>query len=400
MEKDRGVYEYVVKFEPAVDSKQYRVKILIANMPKMGNIRMYDGGSILFLPIQLPDKETEFVTPHPKDPDVNITMTVTFLRKKKLGDCLQLYNILFKRIMHELLYVCYGRNFFDKRGSILIPQHRLEVLPGYAVAVDEYEGGLMLCLDTQHRVLRTITVLELLREYRSIHRERFKEVASNHLIGSVVLTKYNHKTYVIDEILWNNSPRDTFETFDGNKISYIEYYEKQHNLKINDMNQPMLLHRKSIRVPGSLEKVDRFICLVPELCHMTGLTDEMRSDFKVMKDVAQYTRVTPNQRISALRKYLNNVRQSERAQQILKDWGLELHSASIDLQARVVDPETIVFGKGAVFKCNEKAEFSNAAANNKILGPVDFENWVIVHTEKDARLVIIVIVFLSAILDF
>lgn len=374
-----------MKFEPAVDSKSFRIKILNANMPKMGNIRMYDGGSILFLPKLLPDKVTEFVTPHPKDTNENITMTVTFLRKKRLGDCLQLYNILFKRIMHVLLYVCYGRNFFDQRGTIMIPQHRLEVLPGYAVAVDEYEGGLMLCLDTQHRVLRTLSVLELLKEYRSIYKERFKQVASNHIIGSVILTKYNNKTYVIDEILWDNSPKDTFDTYDGSKISYIEYYNKQHSLEIHDLNQPLLLHRKSIRVAGSLEKVDRFVCLVPELCYMTGLTDEMRSDFKVMKDVAQYTRVTPNQRMNALRKYLQNVAKSEQAQQILKDWGLELHSASIDLQARIIDPETITFGDGASFRCNEKAEFSNPLANNKLLGPVDFNDWVIVYVEKDSR---------------
>lgn len=388
MEKDRGVYEYFVKFEPAVDSKAFRVKILNANMPKMGNIKTYDGGSLLYLPIQLRDKETEFITSHPADPSVNITLTVTFIRKKRFEDCLQLYNVLFKRIMYELLYVCYGRKFFDRRGSILIPQHRLEVLPGYAVAVDEHEGGLMLCLDTQHRVLRTITVHDLLKEIACSQKEHFREIASKHLIGSVVLTKYNHKTYVIDEILWNNTPRDTFDTFDGGKISYIDYYKKQHNLTIHDVKQPLLLHRKAIRVPGSLEKQDRLICLVPELCHMTGLTDEMRNDFKVMKDVAQYTRVTPNQRMQALRKYLKNVAECEKAQKILKDWGLELHSASIDLQARVLDPETIVFGECAVFRCNEKAEFNNAVSNNKLLGPVDFYNWIIIYTEKDTRLVL------------
>lgn len=104
-----------------------------------------------------------------------------------------------------------------------------------------------------------------------------------------------------------------------------------------------------------------------------------------MKDVAQYTRVTPNQRINTLRKYLNNVAKCEQAQQILKDWGLELHSANIDLQGRVVDSETVIFGDGIAFKCNEKAEFNSALISNKILGPVDFDDWVIVYTEKDNR---------------
>lgn len=104
-----------------------------------------------------------------------------------------------------------------------------------------------------------------------------------------------------------------------------------------------------------------------------------------MKDVAQHTRVTPNQRMSALRKYLKNVSECEQAQQILKDWGLELLSGSIDLQARIIDPETVIFGEGAAFRCNEKADFNNALSNNKLLGPIDFNEWVVVHTERDVR---------------
>ena len=42
--------------------------------------------------------------------------------------------------------------------------------------------------------------------------------------------------------------------------------------------------------------MSKTIALVPELCNLTGLTDQMKADFKVMKDVAQFTRVTPNQR--------------------------------------------------------------------------------------------------------
>lgn len=48
--------------------------------------------------------------------------------------------------------------------------------------------------------------------------------------------------------------------------------------------------------------------LVPELCYLTGLTDEMRSDFKVMKDVATYTRVSPNQRQHALNTFIDSIR--------------------------------------------------------------------------------------------
>ncbi|OXA43409.1 Piwi-like protein 1 [Folsomia candida] len=37
--------------------------------------------------------------------------------------------------------------------------HRLDIWPGYCITVDEQEGGLMLCLDASHRVLRQETIL-------------------------------------------------------------------------------------------------------------------------------------------------------------------------------------------------------------------------------------------------
>lgn len=102
------------------------------------------------------------------DGDEEIAVTIIYKRKKNLAEreCLHLYNVLFKRIMHILLYTQMGRNYFDTNHKFLIPQHKLEVYPGFVVTVDELEDGLMLCLDTQHKVLRTQNAYELLGELR------------------------------------------------------------------------------------------------------------------------------------------------------------------------------------------------------------------------------------------
>lgn len=55
------------------------------------------------------------------------------------------------------------------------------------------------------------------------------------------------------------------------------------------------------------------IVLVPELCYMTGITDKMRSDFRVMKDIAVYTRLTPQQRNDGLRKFIQNLKGTSRS---------------------------------------------------------------------------------------
>lgn len=45
---------------------------------------------------------------------------------------------------------------------------------------------------------------------------------------------------------------------------------------------------------------DLLVYLVPELCRLTGLTDEMRANNSLMKDLAVYTRVDPESRIERL----------------------------------------------------------------------------------------------------
>lgn len=57
-----------------------------------------------------------------------------------------------------------GRRFYNPAQARRVPEHGIEVWPGYATVVGQQEGGLMLGVDISHRVLRTDTVLSQLRE--------------------------------------------------------------------------------------------------------------------------------------------------------------------------------------------------------------------------------------------
>jgi aubergine-like protein len=41
---------------------------------------------------------------------------------------------------------------------------------------------------------------------------------------------------------------------------------------------------------------DKKTCLIPELLNMTGLTNQQRADWRLMKDVAEFTKLTPEAR--------------------------------------------------------------------------------------------------------
>ena len=49
------------------------------------------------------------------------------------------------------------------------------------------------------------------------------------------------------------------------------------------------------------------ICLIPELCFLTGLDDRLRSNFTTMRELAKHTKVAPMQREQALRRYIESV---------------------------------------------------------------------------------------------
>lgn len=84
------------------------------------------------------------------------------------------------------------------------------------------------------------------------------------LRGQVVLTRYNNRTYRIDGIEWNMNPNSLFQYKNG-KISYTEYYQTHYQLRVSDLQQPLLLHVQR-RKSGN----DK-IYLLPEFCSMTGL---------------------------------------------------------------------------------------------------------------------------------
>lgn len=87
----------------------------------------------------------------------------------------------------------------------------------------------------------------------------------------------NNKSYRIDDIDFGHNPTDTFRQ--GNvEISYVQYYNARHGIDITDLGQPLLINRKMMRFSGQDVKET---CLIPELCHLTGLTDDQRNDFQV-----------------------------------------------------------------------------------------------------------------------
>ena len=82
-----------------------------------------------------------------------------------------------------------NKNFYDPTLAHMVPQHKLEIWPGYVTAVAEYEGGLMLNLDVSHKVLRTQTAHDLV----SLHY-----ITLSHLFHA---DEWDHKARIISRVI-------------------------------------------------------------------------------------------------------------------------------------------------------------------------------------------------------
>lgn len=378
-DKNMGVFEYDVKFDTAVHDARMRNRLLYQHRETLGSTKTFDGIT-LFLPNRLEQDVTTLVSKNDRE-NIDVTIRVIYKRQKRLGECISLYNILFERVLTALKFVPFGRKKFDPSAPMMIPQHKLEVWPGYVTGVDEFEDGVMLCLDVSHRVLCQQTAYDELKDIYRMDRDDYKKNVVARMLGCVVLTRYNNQTYRIDDIDFESSPKDTFIMKDET-ISYIEYYKRQYNIDIKDPNQPLLVNKIERRVSGKTEKEEIRFCLIPEICFLTGLTDKMRTDFKVMRDIATFTRVTPNQRMKAYQTFCENVKKTPEARDILKNWGLTLADTSLELSARQFDEETVQF-KSKEFGVGRAADFNKHVTSNEVLEVVPLKNWLVIHTKKD-----------------
>lgn len=194
-------------------------------------------------------------------------------------------------------------------------------------------------------------------------------------------SRYNNASYKIDDIDWGSTPESTFATAKGETISFIEYYRRQYQIEIQDPKQPLLVNRPKKK--GITEgEADRIICLVPELCLMTGLTDSMRADFRVMKDVATITRITPQARAQAVDKFIKRIKADPEAYKLLTDWGLDIADETLPLQARILSPETLFFGRGRQETIGPRGDW-NRSATSSVLTPINLTKWAILFWDKN-----------------
>ncbi|XP_058387642.1 piwi-like protein 3 [Diceros bicornis minor] len=374
-------YQYNVDYMPDIEDGNLRAELLKQHESLLGKCCIFDGNSLL-LPRVLRKRKTEVVSLYKGQP---VKIIFEFCRELKPSspDCLRYYNILFRKILKLMNLKQVGRNYYNKSEATQILNHRLEIWPGYFTSILEYENSITLCADVNHKLLRMETAYDLIMRICDSNRgEDAKKQVSKALVGLIVLTKHNNRTYRVDAINWEETPKATFKKSDGKRITFVEYYKQQYDTQVTDLTQPLLISKGKWK-KSQQDTPHEPVLLVPELCSLTGLTDAMRQDYRVMRDLAVHMRLDPEKRQHELQKFMNTVQKDKSAQKELQLWDLTFDTNFLSFSGRLLKEVRIFQGRRMFNSHPLFAEWSKETRKGPLLKVKSLDHWLILYTKRN-----------------
>lgn len=273
-------------------------------------------------------------------------------------------NVLIKRFFKVRKFLEWGLNvkFYDPNSRVNLKQSDnvpLEVFRGFKTSCEVYIGNrLKVLVDFSSRLLRMDNVLDYMNTFGG------QEEIEADLIGRSVVANYgNFRMWRITGIDWNKNPLSTFIDQDGKEVSLVQYYKQKYNIEIKDKKQPLLIN----------ERKNKVTWIIPELMRMTGMTDEMRNNFKVMKAVAQYTRLDPNNRMEKITSVTNDI-----SAYLDKEFGIKMDTSN-QIEGIQLSMPTLTLGKKSFVP-----EKGNYQLRDPVFKPTTFskKKWLLVLPQE------------------
>ena len=214
----------------------------------------------------------------------------------------QFIEILIRDILHGNPHLDFYKGLFVLKNQKKVINGKygsVNFYPGYTTSFMETEGGNYLNVTLKNKIISTETILEFLEENKYKDKKNHEKIRDQ-LIGRSFKVTYAKKNYIIDDILFDRNTKNQDFMFERERITLDKYYEKKHKIKIKEPSQPLLVVKRK-----DAQGEDVNLYFVPELCNLAGLDDEFLKDREFMKKLADYTKLTPADRIKKTNEFLN-----------------------------------------------------------------------------------------------
>ena len=300
----------------------------------------------------------------------------------------QSIELMIKDILHSNPNLDFYKNLFvnhnDKK-EIIVDKFQVNFYPGFTTSFMLTEKGAFLNVTLKNKILAVETILDYLNK-EGYQNKKNHEKIRNYLVGRSFKVSYAKKNYIINDITFDKTVEKTEFRYEGNNISIYNYFQQVYQIEIENINQPLIIVKR--RDPKGNEVSLYFI---PELCHLGGLDDSAVKNGKFMKELAEYTKLIPAERVKKTNQFLNLLDCTEskkiknKKKEIVKIlptskekielYGFDIQPVKENFTACYMKQPILKTVNGKTIKTNEKIF--------KILKPIAMKNWLFLYEQHN-----------------
>lgn len=166
------------------------------------------------------------------------------------------------------------------------------------------------------------------------------------------------------------------------QVTFKDYFQTQYKETITDLSQPLFVHKD--------RKTGRESFLVPELCTLTGLTDAMRADFRLMKDLAQITHTDAQRKISECKNLFEVFKQNEKCQKKMIEWKMQFKEEPNQLEGFKFTAGNMIMGEKGngqrnTFDIERTGREIDRKIQDRMYTQPDLNMWAIFYSDRDQQ---------------
>ncbi|GBO07118.1 Piwi-like protein 1 [Araneus ventricosus] len=116
---------------------------------------------------------------------------------------------------------------------------------------------------------------------------------------------------------------------------------------------------------------------------MTGLTESMRSNFNMMREMANMTKLNPAARVRNLQVFMNKLSSTADVKREMESWHLKFADKLVQFQARILPSEKIIQNRQSMTYIQKSGDFSKEMRGKPMHNVMHLHNWIIISTRYD-----------------
>ncbi|CAK73120.1 unnamed protein product (macronuclear) [Paramecium tetraurelia] len=369
------IYRYQLSFQPFLSPEQqiskWRDIFKIAKSGLQENLKVFiTNNQILYSPVRAQTMGLLLGVYEEEGTSYSISIEEKAVLKPGEPEYTGLIGRFFKMLLKQQKLLQIGRKYFNTKNLINFDQFGLKVLPGVSCSLikQEEQGKYYINIDSSFKMLRSTTMYEELRNSRDFSQ----------LEGAIVMTVYNYKFYKVNKVSREMNPKSEFENLKGEKMSYMQYYQDKYKIAIKDVTQPLI----EVLEKSRKKQEEKIIYLIPELCVMTGLSNEMRNNFQTMKQLSTVTKPRGVDRVRQADQFIQCFHNKE-SEELIKKWNIQLEPKCLQIQSSKIKPGNIMMGNNTAI--NIETGNLDRDTQTAMLRGVGLENWGILYSDRDGR---------------